>query len=64
MKKEFTAEHIAGKLREVRVLLDQGSTVVHSSPVRMQQKEMELQIVLCSSLISLVSRAGTEPATY
>ena len=28
----------------------------------MQQKEKELQIVFCNSLIPLVSRAGIEPA--
>jgi hypothetical protein len=30
----------------------------------MQQKEKDLQIVFCNSLISLVSGAGIEPATY
>jgi proteic killer suppression protein len=30
----------------------------------MQQKEKELQIVFCNSLILLVSRVGIEPATY
>ena len=34
------------------------------SAARMQQKEKELQIVFCNSLICLVSRAGIEPATY
>jgi len=34
------------------------------SAARMQQKEKEPQIIFCSPLISLVSRAGIEPATY
>jgi len=34
------------------------------SAARIQQKEKELQIVFCNSLISLVSRAGIEPPTY
>jgi hypothetical protein len=35
-----------------------------SGAARNQQKEKELQIVFCNSLICLVSRAGIEPATY
>ena len=35
-----------------------------SSGARNQQKEKELQIVFCNSLICLVSRAGIEPAAY
>ena len=34
------------------------------SAAKNQQKEKELQIVFCNSLICLVSRAGIEPATY
>jgi len=41
--------------------LAQKDWLVHSE---VQQKEKELQIVFCNSLIVLVSRAGIEPATY
>jgi hypothetical protein len=41
--------------------LAQKDWVVYS---QVHQKEKELQIVFCSSLIHLVSRAGIEPETY